>query len=58
MPGEIRNYNEEDYRTTSPIHIKAAGQMTIEEYRRELIETGELAKEAVAHEVQLEISED
>jgi len=58
MPGELRNYNADDYMLTSPLHIKAAGQMTIEDYRRELIESGELAKEAVAHEVQLEINED
>jgi len=58
MPGELRNYSFEDYQSSSPIHIKASGQMTLEDLRRELIDSGELAKEVMRQEVELDISDD
>jgi hypothetical protein len=58
MAGEMYNSNYDDYQLRSPLHIKASGQLSLEDYRRDLIETGELAKEAVASEVELDTSQD
>lgn len=58
MPGELRNYSFDDYQSKSHIHIKAAGQMTIEEWRRELIDSGELTKEVMSQEVDLDLGDD
>lgn len=35
--------------------LRLAGQMNFEDYKRELIESGELAEEAVAQEVELNL---
>lgn len=58
MPGELRNCDYEDYRTYSHIHIRASGQMSLEDLRRELVDSGELAKEIMSQEVDLDLGED
>ncbi|MEI8338311.1 MAG: hypothetical protein WCF91_00060 [bacterium] len=58
MPGELGNFSFEDYQATSHIHLKASGQMTFDDLRRELNNSSEVAKEVMRQEVDIDFGED
>lgn len=59
MTREIKAYDNELYEpVVTAHHLKEAGQMSLSDWRRELIESGELGSKLLSHTVELEISED
>jgi len=59
MSRDIKAYDNELYEpVVTPQHIKESGQMSLLDWRRELVESGELGSKLLTHTVEIENNED